>query len=88
MQSRHKVARCRNVRISVVGVRHLTYCGGISTRKIEEHVKGAADKLVGKTKKVVGNATGKKLQTQGRVGLLKRAAHNAAVKYPAKKVKN
>lgn len=45
----------------------------------KEHVKGAADNLAGKTKEVVGNATGnKKLETQGGVDQLKGAAHNAA----------
>jgi uncharacterized protein YjbJ (UPF0337 family) len=43
----------------------------------KERLKGAADNLMGKTKEVVGHATGnKKLETQGRVDQLKGAAHN------------
>jgi uncharacterized protein YjbJ (UPF0337 family) len=34
----------------------------------EEHVKGVADKVVGKTKEVAGHVTGdKKLETEGKV---------------------
>jgi uncharacterized protein YjbJ (UPF0337 family) len=45
----------------------------------KEHIKGAADNLVGKTKEVVGKATGnKKLETQGRIDQLKGALHNTA----------
>jgi uncharacterized protein YjbJ (UPF0337 family) len=45
----------------------------------KEHVKGAADKAVGKTKEAVGHVTGrKKLETQGKVDQVKGAAHTAA----------
>ena len=45
----------------------------------KEHVKGAVDKAVGKTKEVAGHATGnKKLETEGKVDQVKGAAHNAA----------
>jgi hypothetical protein len=37
----------------------------------KEHVKGAADKAVGKTKEAAGHVTGnKKLETEGKVGVL------------------
>jgi uncharacterized protein YjbJ (UPF0337 family) len=45
----------------------------------KEHVKGAADNAVGKTKEAVGHAVGnKKLETEGKVDQVKGAAHNAA----------
>lgn len=45
----------------------------------KEHVKGAADKAVGKTKEAAGHVTGsKKLETQGKVDQLKGAARTAA----------
>jgi uncharacterized protein YjbJ (UPF0337 family) len=45
----------------------------------KEHVKGAADKAVGKTKEVAGQVTGnKKLEAQGKVDRVKGAVHNAA----------
>jgi uncharacterized protein YjbJ (UPF0337 family) len=45
----------------------------------KEHVKGAADNTIGKTKEAVGNAVGsKKLKTEGKVDQAKGAAHNAA----------
>jgi uncharacterized protein YjbJ (UPF0337 family) len=45
----------------------------------KEHVKGAVDKAVGKTKEAVGHAVGnKKLETEGKVDQVKGAAHNAA----------
>jgi uncharacterized protein YjbJ (UPF0337 family) len=45
----------------------------------KEHVKGAVDKAVGKTKEAVGHAIGnKKLETEGKVDQVKGAAHNAA----------
>jgi uncharacterized protein YjbJ (UPF0337 family) len=45
----------------------------------KEHVKGAADKAVGKTKEVAGHVTGnKKLETEGKVDQAKGAAHTAA----------
>jgi uncharacterized protein YjbJ (UPF0337 family) len=45
----------------------------------KEHVKGAADKVAGKTKEVAGHVTGnKKLETEGKVDQLKGAAHRAA----------
>jgi uncharacterized protein YjbJ (UPF0337 family) len=43
-----------------------------------EHVKGAADILVGKTKEVVGRVAGnKKLETEGNIDQAKSAIHNA-----------
>jgi uncharacterized protein YjbJ (UPF0337 family) len=45
----------------------------------KEHVKGAADKVAGKTKEAAGHVTGnKKLGTEGRADQLKGAAHSAA----------
>ena len=45
----------------------------------KEHVKGAVDNAVGKTKEAVGHAVGsKKLETEGKVDQAKGAAHNAA----------
>jgi uncharacterized protein YjbJ (UPF0337 family) len=45
----------------------------------KEHVKGAVDKAVGKTKEAVGCAVdSKKLETEGKVDQVKGAAHNAA----------
>jgi uncharacterized protein YjbJ (UPF0337 family) len=45
----------------------------------KEHVKGAVDNAVGKTKEAVGHAVGsKKLVTEGKVEQAKGAAHNAA----------
>lgn len=45
----------------------------------EEHVKGATDKVVGKTKEMAGHATGKKkLETEGKVEQVKGAVHIAA----------
>ena len=45
----------------------------------KEHVKGAADKAVGKTKEAAGHVTGnKKLETEGKVDQVKGAAHTAA----------
>ncbi len=45
----------------------------------KEHVKGAVDNVVGKTKEVAGHVIGsKKLETEGRVDEAKGAAHNAA----------
>jgi uncharacterized protein YjbJ (UPF0337 family) len=45
----------------------------------KEHVKGAADKAVGKTKEVAGRVTGnKKLESEGKFDQLKGAAHSAA----------
>ena len=45
----------------------------------EQHVKGAADKVAGKTKEVAGHVTGsKKLETEGKVDQVKGAVHNAA----------
>ena len=45
----------------------------------KEHVKGAADKAVGKTKEVAGHVAGnKKLESEGKVDQLKGAAHSAA----------
>ena len=45
----------------------------------KEHVKGAADKAVGKIKEAVGRVThNKKLETEGKVDQLKGAAHTAA----------
>src|ERR1700722_15839272 len=43
----------------------------------KEHVKGAADKVVGKTKEVAGHVTGdRKLETEGKVDQAKGAVHN------------
>lgn len=45
----------------------------------KEHVKGAVNNAVGKTKEAVGHAVGnKKLETKGKVDQAKGAAHNAA----------
>jgi uncharacterized protein YjbJ (UPF0337 family) len=45
----------------------------------EEHLKGAAGGVVGKTKEVAGRVTGnKKLETEGKVDQVKGAIHNAA----------
>jgi uncharacterized protein YjbJ (UPF0337 family) len=45
----------------------------------KEHVKGAIDNAVGKTKEAVGHAVGsKRLETKGKVDQAKGAAHNAA----------
>ena len=45
----------------------------------QQHVKGAVDKVVGKTKEAAGQVTGnKKLETEGKVDQLKGAAHTAA----------
>jgi uncharacterized protein YjbJ (UPF0337 family) len=45
----------------------------------EEHVKGAVDDAVGKTKEAAGHAVGsKKLETEGKVDQAKGAAHKAA----------
>jgi uncharacterized protein YjbJ (UPF0337 family) len=45
----------------------------------KEHVKGATDDAVGKTKEVAGHVTGnKKLETEGKVDQVKGVAHNAA----------
>jgi uncharacterized protein YjbJ (UPF0337 family) len=42
----------------------------------KEHVKGAADKVVGKGKEVAGHVTGdKKLETEGKVDQAKGAIH-------------
>lgn len=44
-----------------------------------EHVKGATDTVIGKTKEAAGHVTGnKKLETEGKVDQVKGAAHNAA----------
>jgi uncharacterized protein YjbJ (UPF0337 family) len=43
----------------------------------KEHVKGAADKVVGKIKEVAGHVTGdKKLETEGKVDQAKGAIHD------------
>ena len=43
----------------------------------KEHVKGAADKVVGKTKEVAGHVTGdRKLEAEGKVDQAKGAIHN------------
>ena len=43
----------------------------------KEHVKGAADKFVGKSKEVAGHVTGdKKLETEGKVDQAKGTIHN------------
>ena len=45
----------------------------------KEHVKGAIDNVVGKTKEVAGHVTGnKKLETEGKIDQVKGAVHNAA----------
>ena len=45
----------------------------------EQYVKGAADKVAGKTKEVAGHVTGsKKLETEGKVDQLKGAVRNLA----------
>jgi uncharacterized protein YjbJ (UPF0337 family) len=45
----------------------------------KEHVKGAADTVVGKTKEAAGHATGnKKLETEGKVDQARGAVHHAA----------
>jgi uncharacterized protein YjbJ (UPF0337 family) len=45
----------------------------------KEHVKGATDTVVGKTKEAAGHVTGnKKLETEGKVDQVKGAAHNGA----------
>ena len=42
----------------------------------KEHVKGAADKVVGKTKEVAGHVTGdKKLESEGKVDQAKGTIH-------------
>jgi uncharacterized protein YjbJ (UPF0337 family) len=45
----------------------------------EQHVKGAVDKAIGKTKEAAGRVTGnRKLETEGKVDQVKGAAHTAA----------
>jgi uncharacterized protein YjbJ (UPF0337 family) len=45
----------------------------------KEHVKGATDNVLGKTKEVTGYATGnKKLETEGKADQVKGAVHSAA----------
>jgi uncharacterized protein YjbJ (UPF0337 family) len=45
----------------------------------EEHVKGAADQLAGKTKEAAGHVVGNKhLEAEGKVDQAKGAAHKAA----------
>ena len=45
----------------------------------KEHLKGAVDNAVGKTKEAVGHVVGsKKLETEGKIDQAKGAAHNAA----------
>jgi uncharacterized protein YjbJ (UPF0337 family) len=45
----------------------------------KEHVKGAIDNVVGKTKEAAGHVTGdKKLETEGKFDQAKGAVHNAA----------
>ncbi len=45
----------------------------------KEHVKGAVDNAVGKTKEATGHAVGnKKPETEGQVDQVRGAAHNAA----------
>jgi uncharacterized protein YjbJ (UPF0337 family) len=45
----------------------------------KEHLKGATDNVLGKTKEVTGHATGnKKLETEGKADQVKGAVHNAA----------
>ena len=42
----------------------------------KEHVKGAADKVVGKSKEVAGHVTGdKRLETEGKVDQVKGTIH-------------
>jgi uncharacterized protein YjbJ (UPF0337 family) len=44
----------------------------------KEHVKGAADTVVGKTKEIAGHVTGnKKLEAEGKIDQVKGALHNA-----------
>jgi uncharacterized protein YjbJ (UPF0337 family) len=44
----------------------------------KDHVKGAADTVVGKTEEVVGHVTGnKKLEAEGKIDQVKGAIHNA-----------
>ena len=44
----------------------------------KEHVKGATDNVVGKTKEVAAHVTGnRKLETEGKADQLKGAVHNA-----------
>ena len=44
----------------------------------KEHVKGATDNVVGKTKEVAGHVTGnRKLETEGKADQVKGAVHNA-----------
>jgi uncharacterized protein YjbJ (UPF0337 family) len=44
----------------------------------KEHVKGATDNVVGKTKEVAGHVTGnRKLETEGKADQVKGAIHNA-----------
>jgi uncharacterized protein YjbJ (UPF0337 family) len=42
-----------------------------------EHVKGAVDIVVGKTKEVVGHVAGKEFEIEGKFDLAKGATHNA-----------
>src|SRR5271163_4548881 len=43
----------------------------------KEHVKGAVDKVVGKTKEVAGHVTGdRKLEAEGKINQAKGAIHN------------
>jgi uncharacterized protein YjbJ (UPF0337 family) len=45
----------------------------------KEHVKGATDNVVGKTKEVAGHVTGnEKLETEGKAEQIKGAVHKAA----------
>jgi uncharacterized protein YjbJ (UPF0337 family) len=45
----------------------------------KEHVKGATDTIVGKTKEAAGHVTGnKRLETEGKVDQVEGAAHKAA----------
>ena len=45
----------------------------------KEHVKGAADEVVGKTKEAAGRAVGDKhLEAEGKIDQAKGAAHKAA----------
>ena len=45
----------------------------------KEHVRGVADKAVGKTKEAAGRVAGnKKLEAEGKVDQVKGAAHTAA----------
>ncbi len=45
----------------------------------KEHVKGAVDKTVGKSKEVIGRTFGdKSLEAEGKIDQAKGAAHNAA----------